>query len=82
MVVGWEWDKERDSHNWYRQCSSFTKRLYNFTGKGDEDDMDSTLDSEYIARLRMKCKEKGPNVLAEMDPVSFKTSDEHYDIVA
>ncbi|KAG5234768.1 peroxidase [Salix suchowensis] len=36
-------------------CSSFTSRLYNSTGK---DGTDPTLDSEYIPKLKSKCKTK------------------------
>ncbi|RZC72668.1 hypothetical protein C5167_048148 [Papaver somniferum] len=56
-------------------CTSFTTRLFNFTGKGDSD---PTLDSEYVPRLKSKCK---PNDLvhrAEMDPGSVKTFDSSY----
>ncbi|WOG98806.1 hypothetical protein DCAR_0418151 [Daucus carota subsp. sativus] len=56
-------------------CSSFTGRLYNFTGKGD---MDPSLDSEYAVNLKKKCKPSDVNTLVEMDPGSFKTFDEEY----
>ncbi|KAL1821724.1 hypothetical protein ACET3Z_016593 [Daucus carota] len=56
-------------------CSSFTGRLYNFTGKGD---MDPSLDSEYEVNLKKKCKRSDVNTLVEMDPGSFKTFDEEY----
>ncbi|GAV89238.1 peroxidase domain-containing protein [Cephalotus follicularis] len=56
-------------------CSSFTDRLYNFTGVGDTD---PTLDPEYIARLKLKCKPDDTTTLAEMDPGSFRTFDVHY----
>lgn len=57
------------------QCSSFSSRLYNFTGKGD---MDPSLDSEYAVNLKKKCKPTDVNKLVEMDPGSFKTFDEEY----
>ncbi|KAK1434562.1 hypothetical protein QVD17_00309 [Tagetes erecta] len=56
-------------------CSSFESRLYNFTGKGDTD---PTMDQNYIARLKLKCKPKDQTTLAELDPGSFKTFDDSY----
>ncbi|XP_059627626.1 peroxidase 27-like [Cornus florida] len=56
-------------------CSSFNDRLYNFTGKGDTD---PTLDPNYIAKLKMKCKPGDQISIVEMDPGSFKTFDEKY----
>ncbi|KAI3886730.1 hypothetical protein MKX03_006873 [Papaver bracteatum] len=56
-------------------CTSFTTRLYNFTGKGDSD---PTLDSEYVPRLKSKCKPNDLVHTAEMDPGSFKTFDSSY----
>ncbi|KAJ9689600.1 hypothetical protein PVL29_012344 [Vitis rotundifolia] len=56
-------------------CSSFSSRLYNFTGKGDTD---PDLDPNYIAKLKNKCKQGDANSLVEMDPGSFKTFDESY----
>ncbi|CAN1165872.1 Peroxidase 56, partial [Linum perenne] len=50
-------------------CSSFTNRIYNFTGK----------DSEYIPRLRAECKTASDETtVVEMDPGSFKTFDDGY----
>lgn len=58
-------------------CSSFSKRLYNFTGKGDED---PSLDSEYASNLKQnKCKSINDNTtIVEMDPGSFRTFDLGY----
>ncbi|KAJ8761380.1 hypothetical protein K2173_001510 [Erythroxylum novogranatense] len=56
-------------------CSSFDSRLYNFTGKGDSD---PRLDSEYIPRLKSKCKHGDAITLVEMDPGSVRTFDPHY----
>lgn len=56
-------------------CSSFSNRLYNFTGRGDSD---PSLDSNYIARLKSKCRPADQTTLVEMDPGSFKTFDEDY----
>lgn len=58
-------------------CSSFTNRLYNFTGKGDQD---PALDSEYAANLKTrKCTKPNDNVtIVEMDPGSFRTFDLSY----
>nr|XP_023924923.1 peroxidase 27-like [Quercus suber] len=59
-------------------CSSFTNRLYNFTGKGIVGDADPTLDPNYVLRLKSRCKPNDVNTLVEMDPGSFKTFDEDY----
>ncbi|XP_057967230.1 peroxidase 3-like [Malania oleifera] len=58
-------------------CSSFSNRLYNFTGVGDED---PALDSEYAANLKAKkCKTATDNsTIVEMDPGSFRTFDLSY----
>ncbi|CAN1165860.1 Peroxidase 27 [Linum perenne] len=51
-------------------------QIYNFTGKGD---VDPTLDSEYIPRLRAECKTASDETtVVEMDPGSFKTFDDGY----
>ncbi|KAG8635243.1 hypothetical protein MANES_16G012900v8 [Manihot esculenta] len=59
-------------------CSSFNSRLYNFTGKGTDNDFDPTLDSEYVKELKSKCKPGDQNSLVEMDPGSFRTFDADY----
>ncbi|KAJ0955730.1 putative peroxidase [Helianthus annuus] len=56
-------------------CSSFDSRLYNFTGIGDTD---PSMDPNYIARLKLKCKQGDQTTLAELDPGSFKTFDDSY----
>ncbi|KAG8387007.1 hypothetical protein BUALT_Bualt03G0208400 [Buddleja alternifolia] len=56
-------------------CSSFSSRLYNFTGVGDTD---PALDSNYVAQLRRKCSPTDTTTLVQMDPGSFKTFDEGY----
>lgn len=57
-------------------CPTFSNRLYNFTGKGDED---PSLDSEYAAVLKKnKCKSLNDTGIAEMDPGSFRTFDLSY----
>jgi len=56
-------------------CTSFTNRLYNFTGVGDTD---PSLDPNYIVRLKSKCKQGDTTTIVEMDPGSFKTFDEDY----
>ncbi|PKI68605.1 hypothetical protein CRG98_011009 [Punica granatum] len=58
-------------------CSSFSNRLYNFTGVGDQD---PNLDSEYAANLKAnKCKSPNDNTtIVEMDPGSRKTFDLNY----
>ncbi|XP_039167856.1 peroxidase 27-like [Eucalyptus grandis] len=60
-------------------CSSFSDRLYNFTGKGDTD---PKLDSNYIARLKLKCKPNDQTTLIEMDPGSVRTFDiKYFDLI-
>lgn len=58
-------------------CTSFSNRLYNFTGKGDED---PSLDSEYATNLKtFKCKNINDNTtIVEMDPGSRNTFDLSY----
>ncbi|XP_015075180.1 peroxidase 3-like [Solanum pennellii] len=59
-------------------CSSFSTRLYNFTGTfGTED---PSLDSEYAANLKAnKCKSINDNTtIVEIDPGSFRTFDLSY----
>ncbi|KAK1304904.1 Peroxidase 27 [Acorus calamus] len=56
-------------------CDSFAKRIYNFTGKGD---VDPSLDSNYVAKLRQKCKPGDTTTTVEMDPGSFTTFDTSY----
>ncbi|KAK6157268.1 hypothetical protein DH2020_011516 [Rehmannia glutinosa] len=57
-------------------CTSFTNRLYNFTGVGDQD---PALDSEYAANLKAnKCRSINSTTKVEMDPGSFRTFDLSY----
>ncbi|KAJ9176929.1 hypothetical protein P3X46_012190 [Hevea brasiliensis] len=58
-------------------CSSFSDRLYNFSGTGLPD---PSLDSEYVANLREnKCKSPDDNTTkVEMDPGSRNTFDLSY----
>ncbi|KAK9924580.1 hypothetical protein M0R45_032944 [Rubus argutus] len=57
-------------------CGAFTTRLYNFTGRGDTD---PSLDKNYIAQLKIKCKPGDiTTTIVEMDPGSFTTFDEDY----
>ncbi|WOL12204.1 peroxidase 3-like [Canna indica] len=58
-------------------CRAFSNRLYNFTGKGDED---PSLDRFYAANLKQnKCKNStDKTTLVEMDPGSFRTFDVGY----
>ncbi|KMT09426.1 hypothetical protein BVRB_6g129010 [Beta vulgaris subsp. vulgaris] len=60
------------------QCAAFTNRLYNFSGTGDINSFDPTMDPNYVAALRKKCIRNGPNVFVEMDPGSSKVFDGHY----
>ncbi|WOL18099.1 hypothetical protein Cni_G26892 [Canna indica] len=58
-------------------CQSFSNRLYNFTGKGDED---PSLDGVYAMNLKeKKCRTpKDMTTIVEMDPGSFRTFDLGY----
>ncbi|EOA21103.1 hypothetical protein CARUB_v10001445mg [Capsella rubella] len=58
-------------------CSSFSKRLFNFTGVGDQD---PSLDSEYAANLKSRrCLSIADNTTkVEMDPGSRNTFDLSY----
>ncbi|KAI9177885.1 hypothetical protein LWI28_020303 [Acer negundo] len=56
-------------------CSSFTNRLYNFTGKGITD---PSLNPNYAVQLKKKCKPTDTKTLVEMDPGSVRTFDEDY----
>ncbi|KAK9726184.1 hypothetical protein RND81_05G196300 [Saponaria officinalis] len=57
-------------------CGTFRKRLFNFTGTGDQD---TSIDNTYASSLKVKCK--NPNdkkTTAEMDPNSSVSFDNHY----
>ena len=57
-------------------CSSFSARLYDFTGVGDQD---PALEPEYAANLAKKCTNPNDNTtIVEMDPGSSKTFDLSY----
>ncbi|KAI3440867.1 Peroxidase, partial [Psidium guajava] len=56
-------------------CSSFTNRLYNFTGKNDSD---PSMDPNYVAQLKTKCKPNDATTIVEMDPGSSKKFDVDY----
>ncbi|WOL15119.1 Peroxidase [Canna indica] len=59
-------------------CVSFNARLYNFTGKANQADVDPTLDKYYLAKLRTICKPNDRVTFVEMDPGSFRTFDTSY----
>ncbi|TYI64253.1 hypothetical protein E1A91_D09G075300v1, partial [Gossypium mustelinum] len=57
-------------------CGTFSRRLYNFTGKGDAD---PTLDPTYADFLRKQCPNlANPKTIVEMDPGSSRSFDKHY----
>lgn len=58
-------------------CQAFSNRLYNFSGKGDQD---PSLDSFYATNLKKnKCKTANDTTtIVEMDPGSFRTFDLGY----
>ncbi|KAK1353557.1 Peroxidase [Heracleum sosnowskyi] len=61
----------------FGHCSSLAKRLYNFTGVGDQD---PSLDSEYATNLKArKCTSiSDTTTMIEMDPGSVRTFDLSY----
>ncbi|KAK8661678.1 hypothetical protein V6N13_091274 [Hibiscus sabdariffa] len=60
-----------DSH-----CAAFSRRLYNFTGKGDAD---PSLDQTYAETLRKQCPNPASTAITvEMDPGSSLSFDNHY----
>ncbi|GAV63380.1 peroxidase domain-containing protein [Cephalotus follicularis] len=57
-------------------CNFFSNRLYNFTGKGDED---PSLNTSYAAFLKTQCKTLSDNTTTvAMDPGSSTSFDNHY----
>ncbi|KAK4775354.1 hypothetical protein SAY86_010289 [Trapa natans] len=56
-------------------CNTFSPRLYNFTGKGDQD---PSLDSKYAATLKGICSPTDTNTTVEMDPQSGTNFDSSY----
>lgn len=57
-------------------CRFFSNRLYNFTGKGDQD---PSLNSSYAQFLKTKCKSlNDTTTTVDMDPGSFQKFDSHY----
>ncbi|KAB1214073.1 Peroxidase 3 [Morella rubra] len=57
-------------------CPSFDNRLYNFTGKGDQD---PSLSPPYAAYLKTQCKSLSDDTTQlEMDPGSSLSFDNHY----
>ncbi|TXG71816.1 hypothetical protein EZV62_000395 [Acer yangbiense] len=57
-------------------CGIFSRRLYNFTGKGDAD---PSLNAKYANFLRSKCPNPAdPSITVEMDPQSSLSFDKSY----
>ncbi|XWS31647.1 hypothetical protein CRYUN_Cryun23aG0094300 [Craigia yunnanensis] len=57
-------------------CNTFSNRLYNFTGRGDQD---PSLNAVYAAFLKTKCRSLRDNTtIVEMDPRSSLKFDNHY----
>ncbi|KAG8480954.1 hypothetical protein CXB51_025644 [Gossypium anomalum] len=57
-------------------CGAFSRRLYNFTSKGDAD---PSLDPTYAKILRKQCPNPAsPAITVEMDPGSSLSFDNHY----
>ncbi|XP_077230259.1 peroxidase A2-like isoform X1 [Tasmannia lanceolata] len=58
------------------KCSSFSSRLYNFSGTGSPD---PTLNSTYLATLQQTCPQNGSsNTLTNFDPTTPDTFDSNY----
>lgn len=58
------------------RCALLSRRLYNFTGRGDTD---PSLDAEYARSLRKICPNpSNPATFVEMDPQSSGSFDSHY----
>ncbi|XP_047338014.1 peroxidase 27-like [Impatiens glandulifera] len=56
-------------------CFAINNRLYNFTGNGDSD---PSMDPNYVAHLKVKCRPGDQTTFVEMDPGSFRTFDDDY----
>ncbi|GLT42021.1 hypothetical protein SLA2020_160450 [Shorea laevis] len=57
-------------------CATFSPRLYNFTGNGDQD---PSLDPSYAKFLKKRCPNPAnPETIVAMDPKSVLTFDKHY----
>ncbi|XP_030552448.1 peroxidase 3-like [Rhodamnia argentea] len=60
-------------------CNLFSNRLYNFTGKGDQD---PSLNSTYAALLKTQCKTLTDNTtVVPMDPITPLRFDKNYFVV-
>ncbi|KAA8543175.1 hypothetical protein F0562_021330 [Nyssa sinensis] len=59
-------------------CNFFSNRLYNFTGKGDQD---PSLNSTYAAFLKTQCKNLTDTTTVEMDPQSSQNFDADYFVI-
>uniref|UniRef100_A0A7N0TPV7 peroxidase n=1 Tax=Kalanchoe fedtschenkoi TaxID=63787 RepID=A0A7N0TPV7_KALFE len=60
-------------------CTSFTNRLYNFTGKGDSD---PTLDPNYVVQLKKKCKPGDTTSFVSLDRTATRFDEDYYTSVA
>ncbi|MCL7032171.1 hypothetical protein MKW94_024315 [Papaver nudicaule] len=57
-------------------CGVISRRLFNFTGKGDTD---PSIDPTYAGFLKTRCSSSSKNILVvEMDPKSATSFDNHY----
>ncbi|KAF4389006.1 hypothetical protein F8388_026735 [Cannabis sativa] len=60
-------------------CTGFNNRLYNFTGKGDQD---PSLDKDYAKMLKTKCPPNDQKTTVQMDPGSaLKFDTSYYNVV-
>ncbi|KAK3440989.1 hypothetical protein EUGRSUZ_B01255, partial [Eucalyptus grandis] len=60
-------------------CNSFSKRLYNFIGKGGKGDQDPSLNPTYASQLKARCKTlSDTTTIVAMDPGSPLSFDNHY----
>ncbi|KAL3517506.1 hypothetical protein ACH5RR_020095 [Cinchona calisaya] len=56
-------------------CNLFSNRLYNFTGKGDQD---PSLNRDYAAELKTKCPSLAATSAVYMDPITPEEFDTNY----
>ncbi|XP_078169150.1 peroxidase 24-like [Carex rostrata] len=60
-------------------CNSFSKRIFNFTGQNNANDIDPSLDLTYARFLQRTCQNLSNNVTSvPMDPTTSTTFDSHY----
>ncbi|CAF2116622.1 unnamed protein product [Brassica oleracea var. botrytis] len=56
-------------------CGLISKRIYNFTGRGD---FDPAMDPNYVMQLKKRCQPTDVTTIVDMDPGSVNIFDSHY----